>query len=71
MKNLLLILFSFLSVSCFAQDEVFFHNGTIAKGKVTVTTDSFTAGHFSEKILMKIRKEAAKRGGCIVLVLTQ
>ncbi len=31
---------------------------------------SITAGHFSEKTLKKIRKETAKRGGCIVLILS-
>jgi len=31
---------------------------------------SLTGGHFSEKVLNKMRKEAAKCGGCIVLVLS-
>lgn len=29
-----------------------------------------TAGHFSEKTLKKLRQEATKRGGCIVLVFS-
>lgn len=29
-----------------------------------------TGGHFSEKTLKKIRKEAAKMGGCMVLILS-
>lgn len=145
---LFLFFTSTISTICFAQDEVIFHNGNIAKGKVSEVTDlnikftyegedviniigrcaisevrfasgrvqqmsqkiyvnseedwekvrvvydkneiyglkslgqiekhssgtwsfSITAGHFEEKTLKKIRKEAAKRGGCIVLVLYQ
>ena len=148
MKKLFLLLFVFSSVTCFAQDEVIFHNGKVAKGKVSEVTEqyikfcyegeevtniigrcsvseikfssgrteqmsqkivvetpkdwekvrvvydknevlglkslgqvekhssgtwsfSITGGHFSEKTLKKVRQEAAKRGGCIVLVLTQ
>ena len=148
MKKILGLLFLMFSMNCLAQDQVVYHNGTIAKGKVTEVTDfyikfcyegedvqntigrsalseirfasgrvqemsqkvivkspkdwenvrviydknevlglkslgqiekhssgtwsfSITAGHFSEKTLKKIRQEAAKKGGCIVLVLTQ
>ena len=148
MKKLFFLLFVFSSVTCFAQDEVIFHNGKVAKGKVSEVTEqyikfcyegeevtniigrcsvseikfssgrteqmsqkivvetpkdwekvrvvydknevlglkslgqvekhssgtwsfSITGGHFSEKTLKKVRQEAAKRGGCIVLVLTQ
>ena len=147
-KQLLLFVLMLLSLSCFAQDEVVFHNGQVAKGKVSEVTDlyikfkyegedvdntigraaiaevrfssgriqqmsqkvmvnsaddwenvrivtdknevmglkslgqiekhssgtwsfSITAGHFSEKTMKKIRMEAAKRGGCIVLMLSQ
>ena len=148
MKRLICLMILFASISCFAQDEVVFHNGQVAKGKVSEVTDlyikfkydgedvdntigraaiaevrfssgriqqmsqkvmvnsaddwenvrivtdknevmglkslgqiekhssgtwsfSITAGHFSEKTMKKIRKEAAKRGGCIVLMLSQ
>ena len=148
MKRLICLMILFASISCFAQDEVVFHNGQIAKGKVSEVTDLFikfkyagedvdntigraaiaevrfssgrvqqmsqkvmvnsaddwenvrivtdknevmglkslgqiekhssgtwsfsiTAGHFSEKTMKKIRMEAAKRGGCIVLMLSQ
>ena len=148
MKRLIYLLFLLVSLQCIAQDEVIFHNGIIAKGKVSEVTDLFikfcyegedvqnvigraaisevrfssgrvqqmsqkifvesekdwekvrivndknevlglkslgqvekhssgswsfstTAGHFSEKTMKKIRKEAAARGGCIVLVLSQ
>ena len=148
MKRLIYVLFLFFSLQCAAQDEVVFHNGNIAKGKVSEVTDqyikfcyegedvtniigraaisevrfssgrvqqmsqkiyvesekdwekvrivndknevlglkslgqvekhssgtwsfSITAGHFSEKTMKKIRKEAAARGGCIVLILSQ
>lgn len=148
MKKLLCLFLIFLCVHCMAQDVLVFHNGDIAKGKVSEVTDqyvrfcydgedfinvigknallevhyssgrvqqmsqkidiisendwekvrvvydrseimglkslgqiekhssgtwsfSITAGHFSEKTLKKIRKEAANRGGCIVLILSQ
>jgi hypothetical protein len=148
MKNLFIFLLLLISANSLAQDEVVFHNGNIAKGKVSEVTDyyikfcyegedvqniigrsalseirfesgriqqmsqkinvesakdwekvrvvndknevlgmkslgqiekhssgtwsfSITGGHFSEKTLKKIRQEAAKRGGCIVLVLSQ
>lgn len=148
MRKLLSFCFFLFCINIVAQDEVIFHNGNIAKGKVSEVTDqyirfcyegedviniigrsalsevrfssgriqqmsqkiyvnsaedwqkvrvvndknevlglkslgqvekhssgtwsfSITAGHFSEKTLKKIRKEAAKRGGCIVLVLSQ
>lgn len=148
MKRLISFLLLLVSIHCIAQDEVFFHNGTIARGKVSEVTDLFikfcyegedvqniigraaisevrfssgrvqqmsqkiiiesekdwekvrivndknevyglkslgqvekhssgtwsfsiTAGHFSEKTMKKIRKDAAARGGCIVLVLSQ
>ena len=148
MKRIACLLLLFVSISCLAQDEVIFHNGNVAKGKVTEVTDyyikfryegedvdntvgraaiaevrfgsgrvqqmsqkvnvnsaddwekvrivndknevlglkslgqvekhssgtwsfSVTAGHFSEKTMKKIRKEAAKRGGCIVLLLSE
>lgn len=32
MKRLLYVLLLFVSINCAAQDEVVFHNGTIAKG---------------------------------------
>lgn len=44
--------------------------GQIEKHSSGTWSFSITAGHFSEKALKKIRKEAAKRGGCIVLVLS-
>lgn len=148
MKKFLYVFLLFISVQCMAQDEVYFHNGTVAKGTVSEVTEQFikfcyqgenvvntisrnalaqihfssgrvqemsqkvivnspndwekvrvvndknevlglkslgqiekhssgtwsfsiTAGHFSEKTLKKIRKEAAQRGGCIVLILSQ
>ena len=148
MKRLLCFMLLFVSISCFAQDEVVYHNGNVIKGKVSEVTDyyikfryegedvdntigraalsevrfgsgrvqqmsqkvyvnspddwekvrivndkneviglkslgqvekhssgtwsfSITAGHFSEKTMKKIRKEAAKRGGCIVLLMSQ
>ncbi len=148
MEKYIYVLFLFISLHCTAQDEVVFHNGTIAKGKVSEVTEfyikfcydnestiniigraaisevrfssgriqqmsqkiyiesakdwekvrivtdktevlglkslgqvekhstgtwsfSVTAGHFSEKTMKKIRKEAAARGGCIVLLLSQ
>ena len=148
MRKVICLMLLFVSMGCFAQDEVIFHNGNVAKGKVTEVTDLFikfryenedvdntigraalsevrfgsgrvqqmsqkvyvnspddwekvrivndknevlglkslgqvekhssgtwsfsiTAGHFSEKTMKKIRKEAAARGGCIVLVLSQ
>ena len=148
MKKIILFVFLFTSIMCSAQDEIVFHNGNIAKGKVSEVTEQFikfcyegedfvniigrcaisevrfssgriqqmsqkicvenaedwekvrvvndknevlglkslgqiekhssgtwsfsiTAGHFSEKTLKKIRKEAASRGGCIVLILSQ
>lgn len=148
MKKYLCLLLTVVCLSCHAQDKLVFHNGTIAEGKVTETSDKLikfiykgedvvnsisrstltevryesgrvqemsqkveikspsdwekvrvvydkdevlglkslgqiekhssgtwsffiTAGHFSEKTLKKIRQEAAKRGGCIVLILTQ
>ncbi len=148
MKRLIYVLFLLVSLHCAAQDEVVFHNGTIAKGKVSEVTElsikfcyegedvmntigraaisevrfssgrvqqmsqkifitsekdwekvrivndknevlglkslgqvekhstgtwsfSTTAGHFSEKTMKKIRKEAAARGGCIVLLMSQ
>lgn len=45
--------------------------GQVEKHSSGTWSFSMTAGHFSEKTLKKIRKEAAKRGGCIVLVLSQ
>jgi hypothetical protein len=148
MKKFFCFILLFVCINCLAQDEVVFHNGNIAKGKVTEVTDlyikfsydgedlvntigrcaisevrfqsgrvqqmsqkvdvkspddwenvrlvydknevlglkslgqiekhssgtwsfSITAGHFSEKTMKKIRKEAAKRGGCIVLIFSQ
>ena len=148
MKKCIILLLAMVSLSCYAQDKLMFHNGTVAEGKVTEASDklikfvykgedvvntisksslaevryesgrvqqmsqkvevksasdwekvrvvydkeevlglkslgqiekhstgtwsfSITAGHFSEKTLKKIRQEAAKRGGCIVLVLSQ
>ena len=44
--------------------------GQIEKHSSGTWSFSITAGHFSEKTLKKIRKEAAKRGGCIVLILS-
>ena len=148
MKKCIILLLAMVSISCYAQDKLVFHNGTVAEGRVTEGSDklikfvykgedvvntiskstlaevryesgrvqqmsqkvevksasdwekvrvvydkeevlglksvgqiekrstgtwsfSITAGHFSEKTLKKIRQEAAKRGGCIVLVLSQ
>ena len=148
MKKLFSILLFIISMNSMAQDQVFFHNGNVAKGKVSEVNDqcikfyyegedvlytisrnaiseicfqsgrvqqmsqkidvqspddwekvrlvydknevfglkslgqiekhssgtwsfSITAGHFSEKTMKKIRKEAANRGGCIVLILSQ
>lgn len=45
--------------------------GQIAKHSSGTWSFSITGGHFSEKVLKKIRKEAADRGGCIVLVLAE
>ena len=44
--------------------------GQVEKHSTGTWSFSVTAGHFSEKTLKKIRQEAAKRGGCIVLVLS-
>jgi len=149
MKKSLLLLAAFcVSLTCFSQDVIKFHNGTTAEGSVTEVTGKYikfvykgeqavntigrnallevkhsngrveqmstkvnvasaddwknvrivndkeevlglkflcqvekhssgtfsfstTGGHFSEKVLNKIRKEAAKKGGCIVLVLSR
>lgn len=45
--------------------------GQVAKHSSGTWSFSITGGHFSEKVLKKIRKEAANRGGCIVLVLSE
>lgn len=45
--------------------------GQIEKHSSGTWSFYITEGHFAEKTLKKIRQEAAKRGGCIVLVLTQ
>ena len=45
--------------------------GQVEKHSSGTWSFSITAGHFSEKTMKKIRKEAAARGGCIVLVLSQ
>ncbi len=45
--------------------------GQIEKHSTGTWSFSITAGHFSEKTMKKIRKEAAARGGCIVLLLSQ
>ena len=45
--------------------------GQVEKHSSGTWSFSITGGHFSEKTLKKIRKTAAERGGCIVLVLTQ
>ena len=45
--------------------------GQVEKHSSGTWSFSVTAGHFSEKTMKKIRKEAAARGGCIVLLLTQ
>ena len=42
--------------------------GQIEKHSSGTWSFSITGGHFLEKTLAKIRKEAAKRGGCIVLI---
>ena len=147
MKRFFSLFILLISLSISAQDEIFFHNGNTATGKVSEVTDTFvrfsyegedvvnvigrraiseirfrsgriqqmsekvcvnssldwervrvvndrnevmglkslgqiekhssgtwsfsiTAGHFSEKTLKKIRQEAAKRGGCFVLILS-
>ncbi len=41
MKRLICLLILFASISCFAQDEVIFHNGQVAKGKVSEVTDLY------------------------------
>ena len=148
MKKLFSVLLFIISMNSMAQDQVIFHNGNVAKGKVSEVSDQFvkfcyegedvqntisrnaisevrfesgrvqqmsqkvmvqspddwenvrlvydknevlglkslgqiekhssgtwsfsiTAGHFSEKTIKKIRKEAAKMGGCIVLIFNQ
>lgn len=45
--------------------------GQVSKHSSGTWSFSITGGHFSEKVLKKIRKEAANRGGCIVLVLSE
>ena len=45
--------------------------GQVEKHSSGTWSFSITGGHFSEKTLKKVRKEAAKRGGCIVLILSQ
>ena len=45
--------------------------GQVEKHSTGTWSFSTTAGHFSEKTMKKIRKEAAARGGCIVLLLSQ
>jgi hypothetical protein len=45
--------------------------GQIEKHSSGTWSFSITAGHFSEKTLKKIRKAAAERKGCIVLVLSE
>lgn len=42
--------------------------GQVEKHSSGTWSLSVTAGHFSEKTLKKLRQEAARRGGCIVLV---
>ena len=44
--------------------------GQVEKHSSGTWSFSITAGHFSEKTLKKIRKEAGLRGGCIVLILS-
>ena len=39
MKRLIYVLFLMVSLQCAAQDEVVFHNGNIAKGKVSEVTE--------------------------------
>ena len=39
MKRLIYFLFLMVSLQCAAQDEVVFHNGNIAKGKVSEVTE--------------------------------
>ena len=41
MKKIFCFLLLFVSINCLAQDEVVFHNGNIAKGKVTEVTDLY------------------------------
>ena len=45
--------------------------GQVEKHSTGTWSFSTTAGHFSEKTMKKIRKEAAARGGCIVLLMSQ
>lgn len=42
--------------------------GQIEKHSSGTWSFSITGGHFLEKTLIKVRKEAAKKGGCIVLI---
>ena len=44
--------------------------GQVEKHSSGTWSFAITAGHFSEKTLKKLRQEAAKRGGCIVLILS-
>ena len=39
MKKILFVLFLLVGLNCAAQDEVVFHNGNIAKGKVSEVTE--------------------------------
>lgn len=45
--------------------------GQVEKHSSGTWSFSITGGHFSEKALKKVRQEAAKKGGCIVLILSQ
>lgn len=44
--------------------------GQVEKHSSGTWSFSVSEGHFAEKTLKKIRQEAARRGGCFVLVLT-
>jgi hypothetical protein len=147
MRKICFFLLTLVSIACYGQDTIIFHNGKTAEGKVTANNEnnvtfiykgedipnaigksaiaevrfgsgrveqmspkvdisgedgwknvrvvydkadveglkslgqvekhssgtwsfSITGGHFSEKTLMKMKKEAAKRGGCYVLILS-
>jgi len=45
--------------------------GQVEKHSSGTWSFSITGGHFSEKTLKKVRKEAAKNGACIVLIISQ
>ena len=39
MKKCIILLLAMVSLSCYAQDKLVFHNGTVAEGKVTEASD--------------------------------